>query len=379
MEPMETPLYIHIPFCKRKCFYCDFYSEAYDQKLSSAYIDVIINQIEKSPRNFSTIYIGGGTPSALEPKLLKRLLKALRSKLSCAGLEFTVEANPESLDDCRVKVLLDSGVNRLSIGVQSFDDRKLKKLGRLHNAEKARGSVCLAAKRGFSNISIDLMFGVWGEAPEDWKSEVAEAAGLPVSHISCYSLTYEKETPLFKALLNKSIRPIEDDQASAMYETAIGLLAVRGFKQYEISNFAKREGFKCRHNINYWENNSYIGLGASAVSYIDGVRAKNVPNIQEYIRRYEAGASLIESSERLSPVRRAKETAAIKIRTRDGIDFRWFREKTGYDLQALERKALLELAGKGLIKYKREGASLTGIALKHRGLLFCDTVSAALL
>ena len=376
---METPLYIHIPFCKRKCFYCDFYSEAYDQKLSSAYIDVIINQIEKSPRNFSTIYIGGGTPSALEPKLLKRLLKALRSKLSCAGLEFTVEANPESLDDCRVKVLLDSGVNRLSIGVQSFDDRKLKKLGRLHNAEKARGSVCLAAKRGFSNISIDLMFGVWGEAPEDWKSEVAEAAELPVSHISCYSLTYEKETPLFKALLNKSIRPIEDDQASAMYETAIGLLAVRGFKQYEISNFAKREGFKCRHNINYWENNSYIGLGASAVSYIDGVRAKNVPNIQEYIRRYEAGASLIESSERLSPVRRAKETAAIKIRTRDGIDFRWFREKTGYDLQALERKTLLELAGKGLIKYKREGASLTGIALKHRGLLFCDTVSAALL
>lgn len=379
MEPMETSLYIHIPFCKRKCFYCDFYSEAYDQKLSSAYIDVIIGQIEKSPRNFSTIYIGGGTPSALEPKLLESLLKTLKSKLSPAGPEFTVEANPESLDDCRVKVLLDLGVNRLSIGVQSFDDRKLKKLGRLHNAEKARESVCLAAKRGFSNISIDLIFGVWGESPEDWKSEVEEAARLPVSHISCYSLTYEKETPLFKALLNKSIKPLEDDQASAMYETAIGLLAVRGFKQYEISSFAKREGFRCRHNINYWENNSYIGLGASAVSYIDGVRAKNVPNIQEYIRRYEAGESLIASSEKLSPVRRAKETAAIKIRTRDGIDFRWFREKTGYDLRELERRALPELAGKDLIKYKREGASLIGIALKHKGILFCDTVSSALL
>lgn len=376
---METSLYIHIPFCKRKCLYCDFYSEAYEQKLSSAYIDVIIGQIEKLPQAFSTIYIGGGTPSALEPELLERLLKALRPKFAESALELTVEANPESLDDCRLKVLLDSGVTRLSIGVQSLDDRKLKKLGRLHNVEKARGAVRLAANRGFSSINIDLIFGVWGEAPEDWKSEIEEAVKLPVSHISCYSLTYEKTTPLFKALLNKSIRPIEDDRAAAMYETAIGLLAVRGFKQYEISNFAKCEEFKCRHNINYWENNPYIGLGASAVSYMDGARAKNVSNIREYIRRYQDGASLIESSEKLSPARSARETAAIKIRTRDGIDFRWFREKTGYDLQALEREALSELADKDLIKYKREGDSLAGIALKHRGILFCDAVSSALL
>ncbi|MCX5678656.1 MAG: radical SAM family heme chaperone HemW [Candidatus Omnitrophica bacterium] len=376
---METSLYIHIPFCKRKCFYCDFYSEIYDRELSAAYIDVIINQIEELPQAFSTIYIGGGTPSALEPELLERLLKALKPKFAGASPEFTVEANPESLDDHRIKVLLDSGVTRLSIGVQSFDDRKLKKLGRLHNAEKAREAVYLAAKRGFSNISIDLIFGVWGEASENWKSEIEEAVKLPVSHISCYSLTYEKGTPLFKAILDKSIAPIEDDLSSAMYETAMELLAVRGFKQYEISNFAKDEGFRCRHNLNYWENNPYVGLGASAVSYMDGVRAKNVSSIREYIKRYQSGASLIESSEKLSPVRRAKETAAIKIRTRDGIDLRWFREKTGYDLQELERKSLLELADKDLIKYKREGASITGIALKHKGILFCDTVSAAFL
>ena len=376
---METSLYIHIPFCKRKCLYCDFYSEIYDRELSSAYIDVMIDQIAGSPHRFSTIYIGGGTPSALEPELLERLLKALRPKFAGASLEFTVEANPESLDDRRIKVLSDSGVTRLSIGVQSLDDRKLKKLGRLHNAESARGAVHLARKRAFSNIGIDLMFGVWGETAKGWKDELDEAVRLPVSHISCYSLTYEKGTPLFKAVLNKSVLPIEDDRSSAMYETAMELLALRGFKQYEISNFAGAEEFKCRHNISYWENNPYIGLGASAVSYMDGIRAKNVPDIREYIKRYRSGASLIESSEKLSPVRRAKETAAIKIRTRDGIDFGWFREKTGYDLEELERKALSELADKDLIKYKREGDSLTGIALKHRGILFCDTVSSALL
>jgi oxygen-independent coproporphyrinogen-3 oxidase len=377
---METSLYIHIPFCKRKCLYCDFYSEVYDRELSSDYIDVIINQVEKLPQTFSTIYIGGGTPSALEPRLLERLLKALRPKFAGAtALEFTMEANPESLDDRRIKVLLDSGVTRLSIGVQSLDDRKLKKLGRLHDAEKASGSVYLAAKRGFSNISIDLIFGVWGESPEDWKREIGQALRLPVNHVSCYSLTYEKGTPLFSALLNKSVLPIEDDRSSAMYETAMELLAARGFKQYEISSFARHEDFKCRHNLSYWENNPYVGLGASAVSYMDGVRAKNVSNIREYIKRHRSGADLIESSEKLSPVRRARETAAIKIRTRDGIDFRWFKEKTGYDLQKLECKVLSELTEKDLIKYKREGNSLTGVALKHRGVLFCDTVSSALL
>lgn len=376
---METSLYIHIPFCARKCLYCDFYSEIYDQEFSSAYIDVIMDQIGKIPHRFSTIYIGGGTPSVLSPELLERLLKTLNPKLVESGLEFTVEANPESLDDRRIKILLNSGVTRLSIGVQSLDDRKLKKLGRLHNAEKARGAVHLAAKRGFSNIGIDLIFGAWGETVEDWKSEIDEAVKLPVSHISCYSLTYEKGTPLFKAVLNKSILPIEDDRSSAMYEMTMELLPVRGFKQYEISNFAKSEESRCRHNMSYWENNPYIGLGASAVSYTDGVRAKNVSNIREYIKRYRRGTSLVESSEKLSPVRSARETAAIKIRTRDGIDFKWFREKTGYDLKELERKALSDLMDKDLIKYKREGGSLTGITLKHRGILFCDTVSATLL
>ncbi len=377
---MERSLYVHIPFCKRKCLYCDFYSIPHDHKLSHEYIEVIISQIKKLSGRFSTVYIGGGTPSVLEPKLLKRFLKALKPKLTAGERgEFTVEANPESLDDRRIKILLDSGVNRLSIGVQSLREGKLKKLGRLHSAGKARESVYLAAKRGFSNISIDLIFGVWGELSDDWKGEVEEASALPVKHISCYSLTYEMAAPLFKALLDKTVRPIEDARASVMYEAAIDLLAGRGFGQYEISNFAKSGPYRCRHNISYWENNPYIGLGPSAVSYIDGVRAKNVSSVPEYIKRYKDGVSLIDSSEKLSSVSRAKETAAIKIRTRDGIDFKWFRDRTGYDLLKLDHEAVAELLNKDFIRYKREGALLTGIALKRRGYLFCDTVSAALL
>ncbi len=395
---MADSLYIHIPFCMRKCVYCDFYSTIYDPRLASSYIDVLVDQVHALEGQFAAIYVGGGTPTALDNKPLERLLKAVQAK-SGSGPEFTVEANPESVDDDKVKLLLGCGVNRLSIGIQSLDERKLKRLGRIHNARKGREAVRLAAKRGFANISADLIFGVWGERQEDWARELDEVTGMAVTHLSCYSLAYEKATPLFAALKNKSVVPLEDDLVARMYEEAIGRLSVRGFKQYEVSNFAKR-GFECRHNLNYWDNASYIGLGASAVSYRDGARSKNVASVQEFIARSEGGRPLEESSEKLSPVRRAKETAAVKIRTRGGIDFGWFKAKTGYDFLELERKAVSGLLEKDLIKYTYtpkpavgnchcEAAKLpkqsisqpvpAGIALKRKGFLFCDTVSSTLL
>lgn len=374
---MENSLYIHIPFCRRKCVYCDFYSVPYDADAARAYADVISNQIEKLGGEYSTVYVGGGTPSALRREEMERLLVSIAPKLA-AGAEYTVEANPESMSDALVRLLVRYGVNRMSIGVQSLDDRKLKNLGRLHDAKKARECVRMASGAGISNISIDLIFGVWGESPDGWRREVEEAVKLPVTHISAYSLTYEKGTPLFDAVTNKSIVPLGDGLASEMYETAIDLLGLRGFKQYEISNFAK-EGFRCRHNINYWENGPYEGVGASAVRYSAGVRAKNISDLKEYIKRYESGRALAGSTEKLSPIRRARETAAVKIRTRDGIDFRWFRERTGYDLEKISRAAIADLLDKGLIKYKREGDSATGIVLKRRGVLCCDTVSSSLL
>ena len=328
-------------------------------------------------RSVYSIYIGGGTPSVLDPKLIQKLLVSLKS-FSIESGEFTVEVNPESLDEDKAGLFLDHGVNRISIGLQSLDERKLKKLGRIHSSNRAREAVCMAHKKGFRNISVDSIFGVWGEDPGEWKRELDDITRLPITHVSCYELTYEKDTPLFSALSNKSIQPVDNDAASVMYETAIDILSLRGFKQYEVSNFAKA-GYESRHNSNYWENNPYIGLGPSAVSYIGGVRARNICDVKSYIEKFNAGKSLTESSEKLSPVKSARETAAVKIRTKGGIDFGWFKAKTGFDLLGLEKKVLPGLVEQGLLKYKREGDLQTGICLKRKGFLFCDTVSSAFL
>jgi oxygen-independent coproporphyrinogen-3 oxidase len=372
---MTPSLYIHIPFCKRKCIYCNFYSDIYDENTARSFVDALVPQIGLIDFRPSTIYIGGGTPSALAVGLLSGLLKSLQKVMS-PGAEFTIEANPESLSEDNLKLFLDHGVNRLSIGVQSMRGEKLRKLGRIHSAAKAKESVCLASRRGFSNISVDLIFGVWGESPESWKKELEEAVRLPITHVSCYELTYEKDTPLYEALENKSVAPLDEDETASMYEAAIGALALRGIKQYEVSNFA-RPGYECAHNMNYWENNEYLGLGPSAVSYLNGVRRKNISDINEYLLRFEEERSLIESEEKLSPIKRARETAAIKIRTRDGIDFKWFKEKTGYDFLELEKGPVSSLIEEGLIKYKKSDDIPSGVMLKRKGFLFCDTVSSA--
>ena len=375
---MIPSLYIHIPFCRRKCIYCDFYSVIESGAAVDSYTDILIEQMKNIPVDrFHTIYIGGGTPTVLNIGQLKKLLKGLE-RYSKNISEFTIEANPESLDKEKAKLFFDSGINRISIGFQSAREEKLKKLGRIHTARKAEEAVAIAGAAGFKNISIDLIFGLWDESPEEWKKELEYVVKLDVTHVSCYALTYEKHTPLFDAVKNKSIVPLDDDIAASMYEIAIDSLALRGFKQYEVSNFAK-SGFECAHNMNYWRNNTYIGLGAGAVSYMEGRRGKNVPDVKEYIRRYEMGRDLVESSEKLSPIKRAKETAAVKIRTRDGIDFKWFKDQTGYAFCELERKALPKLIENGLVKYKKDGDKAIGIALKRKGFLLCDTVSSALL
>lgn len=377
---MGSSLYIHIPFCRRKCLYCNFYSDIYEDGLAVSFLDALSAEARGfKARDLHTIYIGGGTPTVLDKGLFRKLVKDLGALPMAEGCEFTVEANPESLDEDKVSAMLDAGVNRLSIGVQSLDDRKLKRIGRLHDAARAGQSVHLAAKKGVKNIGIDLIFGVWGEDPDAWARELEEAVRLPITHVSCYELTYEKGTPLFLSAANKSVARLEDDCLAAMYENAIDILGARGFKQYEVSNFAK-VGYRSRHNLNYWENDPYIGLGPSAFSYIDGTRRKNAADIKEYIGRSGSGRSLTEFSEKLSPIRRAKETAAVKIRTKEGIDFERFKAKTGFDFTVIEKRVLPGLIEEGLIKYKKgDDGSIRGICLKRKGFLFCDTVSSMLL
>lgn len=377
---VNRSLYIHIPFCRRKCDYCDFYSIAHDAKLAGSYIDVLIDQVSSLEGGLSTVYIGGGTPTVISGRDIGRLLLAISRKLSGGSrTEFTVEANPESLDEDKVGVLLKGGVNRISIGVQSLRDEKLRRLGRIHDARRARESVIAASRLGFGNMTIDLMFGVPGETIKDWLAEIDLAARLPITHISCYSLTYEKGTPLFRALKDEEFLPPDEALSGAMYRRAIGALSKNGFSQYEISSFARGARFRSRHNMNYWNGGDYAGLGAGAVSYAGGVRASNIPDVAEYVRRYKAGESLVSSSEKLSAKRSAREKAAVRIRTIDGIDSKWFHKTTGYDLFSLEGDAIKGLIESGLVVYKKKRGSITGIRLTGKGIPLCDTVSAGLL
>ena len=374
---MPLSLYIHIPFCKKKCPYCDFYSLSSQEKPTADYIQVLIKQIGQIDAPVSSIYLGGGTPSALGVDLLGQLLKSLK-RIITPSAEFTIEVNPESFSKKLAKLFLANGVNRLSIGLQSFNDKKLIKLGRIHDCRKAQEAVYLAQCSGFKNISIDLIFGLWDERFPDWKKELQKAVSLPVKHISVYSLTYEKGTPLSKMLKKGLIKPLEDEAVAGMYEYAVDFLEGRGFKRYEVSNFA-RAGYLCRHNFSYWQNEPSIGLGPSAVSYIDGVRKKNIPDVKEYIARIRKKSSVIKSQEKLSASRKAKETAAFKIRTKEGISLKWFKEQTGFDFLRLEKASIAGLQEKELIDCEKKDGKIKRVSLTKKGFLFCDIVSSELL
>ncbi len=370
-------MYIHIPFCRTKCRYCDFYSVRHEHGLASRYVDALCLAITRLPCDFSTVYIGGGTPTVLSIRLLGKLLRQLRHVTRCVR-EFTVEANPESIDADKLRLFLDNGVNRLSVGVQSFCDVKLKMLGRIHSASAAIAAVMRAKKEGFENIGIDVMFGFWQETLADWRKDLSIAVELPVRHISAYALTYEKNTPLFKKLKRNLISPLDDDLVSEFYQYTMQFLPRKGFLQYEVSNFAKN-GYSCEHNERYWRNEEYTGLGPSAVSYAGGIRTRNTAVLSDYMKKIESGESPVVMRERLSKLRRAKETASLKIRTAEGIDFDWFVHTSGFDFRKIEADEIETLVRQKLITYIRVRGQARGIRLTRKGFLFCDTVSSSLL
>ena len=353
-------LYIHIPFCRKKCLYCDFYSRGFSSVLAEQYLAVLLRQLSVVDYRFSTIFIGGGTPTVLTDSQLTLLLKDVAKK-TIRGGEFTIEANPESLSREKIKIMLAGGVNRLSFGVQSFNGKKLQKLGRIHTASCAQDKILLAHKMGFKNISLDLIFGVWGETLLQWQKDLKAASKLPVKHISAYSLSYEQNTPLFKLKANGVIALLSEAKVAVMYKAAMGFLPNHGFSQYEVSNFACK-GFECRHNLNYWDNGEYLGLGPSAASYIDGVRSRNAARLGDYIKRVKANKSVIVFKEKLSKEKARREAAAVKVRTASGIDF-----------DPIFSSEITALSKRGLVEHCRKNK---GIRLTKKGFLFCDEVSA---
>ena len=370
-------LYVHVPFCVGKCGYCDFYSVVRTDAGVRAYLDALGREMAltaaERPASFETIYIGGGTPTSLTAGELRELLDVVAPEDSFdERVEFTVEANPGTLDGEKMRVLASHGVNRLSLGAQSLDDRRLRTLGRRHAARDVPAALDAAREAGLVNLSLDLIFAIPGQTSDDWARDLDRVLALDVPHLSTYALTWEEHTPMGEALARGRIARASEDDELAMYERAIDFLSAAGYEHYEISNFA-RPGFRCRHNDVYWANEAYLGFGPSAVSYLGGERRRNVASVEEYAAVLAAGRSPVDFREQLSEEKRARETAVMNLRRRRGIDLAEFARHTGFDARTLFAGEFERMSEFGLIEL--DDAS---VRLSRRGLFVADTVLSEL-
>jgi oxygen-independent coproporphyrinogen-3 oxidase len=316
-------LYIHIPFCIRKCIYCDFFSVLYDESVAKTYIDALRQELYLK-KDFSTtlksIYIGGGTPSLLPNDCFRQLFNCLRNNFNfSSSAEITVEANPGTINESKINTVLSLGVNRLSIGIQSFNNDELKTLGRIHSSEDASRSIEIIKKEGINNFSVDLMYGIPGQTMDSWHNSISTAVGLSPTHISAYELTPEENTPLYKLIKSHKIDMPDEDLILEMYNHAIDYFASCGYEHYEISNFAL-PGFKCMHNLNYWDRGEYIGVGTGAHSFINGIRSKNTEDIPRYIEDLNNGIIPEIESAKPTSAEALKEFIFLGLRKTEGIN-----------------------------------------------------------
>lgn len=335
-------LYVHVPFCAKKCAYCAFYSEASDGELVNRYTKALIRELELAGPDLQprTIFFGGGTPSLLNLRQWEEILKTMERLNLTSATEWTVECNPATVSADKAKLLRDYGVNRISMGAQSFDEALLERLGRIHSREMIFKSFDTLRAAGFDNLNVDLMFAIPGQTMEMWRQTLAEALALGSEHLSCYEVIYEEDTPLFEQL-NAGHIAINEDLACAMYDELLSAAGAAGLQQYEVANFARHLGGTeaeipdraCRHNVNYWRGGSFHGLGPSAAGYVRGVRTKNWSNTTMYCDLLEQNRRAVESSEELRPLARAGELAAFGLRMIAGWPLDQFRARTGFDLQ----------------------------------------------
>ncbi len=374
VAPPISSLYVHVPFCAHKCEYCAFYSHLPNRELSDRYVSALLAELEPIAHDLkpATIFFGGGTPTLLALDQWKTILDAF-SRLGLVGAaEWTVECNPASLSLDKAKLLRSYGVNRISMGAQSFDEQLLDRLGRIHSREMVFKSFDLLRKAGFDNLNIDLMFGIPGQTMQTWRKTLDEAMALNPEHLSCYEVIYEEDTPLF-AQLQAGEFSVDEELACDMYEALIERAATSGFAQYEIANFAKSASNDlipsraCRHNLNYWRGGSFYSIGPSATSYVRGVRTKNISNTTVYCDQLERGALPIDWQEELSPLARAGETAAFGLRVVAGWPFRVFQETTGFDLRETWKEEIDHLTRDDFARLTEDRFYLT-----ERGLRLAD-------
>jgi oxygen-independent coproporphyrinogen-3 oxidase len=387
-------LYVHVPFCARKCSYCAFYSEASSGEVINRYVRALVRELELVAADLrpETVFFGGGTPSLLTLRQWEDIGQAMERLNLMGAAEWTVECNPATVSLEKAKLLRSFGVNRLSLGVQSLNGDLLERLGRVHSRAMVFRSFDTLRRAGFDNLNLDLMFAIPGQTIEVWRETLAEATAMGSEHLSSYEVIYEEDTALY-AQLRAGEFEVDEDMACAMYEELVERVTAAGFHQYEVANFARDErggGQRnknsdsgtavfstgqipkraCRHNVNYWRGGSFYGVGPSATSYVRGVRTRNWSNTQLYCESLEAGRRAIESHEKLAPLARAGETAAFGLRMVAGWPFDEFRRTTGRDLRHEWEGEMKQLASQGWGRILPDRFMLT-----PQGLRFADAAA----
>lgn len=363
---MEDPtaLYVHIPFCKHKCHYCDFNTYEVEGQPVNAYLEALEMEMKRTveatpPPALESIFIGGGTPTILDAQQMERLLASLQTYFPRrqSGYEFTMEANPGTVDKHKLEVMKEGGVNRISFGAQTFDDGLLKKIGRIHDRDQVYQSIHNAKSVGFENLSIDLMFGLPGQTVDHMRESLERALELDLQHYSLYSLKIEEHT-LFHTLYERGelMLPAEEEEAE-MYEMIMDRLSRAGYVHYEISNFAK-PGFESRHNQKYWLNHSYYGLGAGAHGYVRGVRHVNVKGIKDYVRMSQTSLPVKESTF-VSEEEAMEDFMMVGLRLLRGVRQKDFRAQFHRDMESVFGEPLTKLLANGLLERTGDGYKLT--------------------
>ena len=369
----ELGIYIHIPFCKQKCFYCDFCSFANKNEMQGKYVETVINEIKnithKEKYTVTTIYLGGGTPSILNPDYIKNILQEIKSSFEILDdAEITIEINPGTVNEEKLKKYKEYGINRLSIGLQSANDKILKKIGRIHDYKQFEETFFYARKCGFKNINVDLMYSLPNQSFDEWKETLNKIINLNPSHISAYSLILEEGTKFYDMYLNKEFELNDEEVDISIYNYTIDTLYKNGYHQYEISNYAK-EGYECKHNIVYWKCDNYLGLGPGASGYINNYRYSNICDIKEYNKCLEYNKKPIEEKNVLSKKDEMEEFIFMGLRMNEGINLDEFYEKFNVNFKHKYNNILDKLKNLNLIIEQNNN-----IALTQRGRELSNTV-----
>ena len=369
---MAAGLYLHIPFCSAICHYCNFNRRRLDESLKARYVDALVSEIRTAPEagaEVDTVFFGGGTPSLLTPGEVARLLGACREAFDLADdTEVTLEANPESASEALLAGYRQAGVTRVSLGVQSFRDAELGRLGRLHSADRARAAVAEARAAGVDNLSLDLMLWLPGQALSDWLESVDALVDLRPDHASLYLLEIYPNAPLRDVMARGGWAVAPDDMAAEMYSQGLSRLDRAGYQQYEISNVA-RAGRQSRHNLKYWQAGSWLGLGCGAHSTWNGIRWRNIPGAGEYVDRLAEGARVRTDERALSPVERLEEVLFMGLRLTEGLDLDAIRATHGVDVWGDHGGELERCVEGGLLVH--EGGRL---ALTRPGMLVASEI-----